>query len=131
MSERNLTPNSMRFGSFASTCQGTVDGSHMLQGHGACAMVTVVTAVGASRFPLSSTARLISPVAPSVPGLQVKLQLSRPMARCHVVPPSTETSTAPTTPPPLSLAVPMMVTDDSAGRLAPFDGDVMTEAGAT
>ena len=67
---------------------------------------------------------------PSVPGRQVKLQLSCPLARCHVVAPSTETSTALTTPPPASAAVPAIVTADSAAMLAPVDGLVIVETGA-
>src|SRR6185436_12430291 len=128
-SDRNRTPSSTGLTSFTSDRHGTTDVSQRLQGHAASVIVTDLVVTGDSRLPLSSTARLMTPVVPSTPGLQVKLQLSRPTARCHVVPPSTETSTALTTPPPLSAAVPVMLTDDSAGMLAPFAGDVMTDAG--
>src|SRR5207249_11862013 len=131
MSDRNLTPTSMALASFTSICQGTADVSQMVHGQAASVTVTVLALVVASRLPLSSTARLIRFVVPRMPGLHVKLQLSRPSARRHVVPPSTETSTAPTTPPPLSVAVPVIVTDDSADRPAPLAGDGMVDVGGT
>src|SRR5262249_9896481 len=128
MSDRNLRPTSMALGSLTSTCQGTADASQIVQGQLAAVIVIAVGVFGASMFPLSSTARLKMFTAPRTPGRQVKLQLSSPTARCHVVPPLTETSTAPTTP-PLSAAVPVIVTDDSAAKLAPFEGLVMVDVG--
>jgi hypothetical protein len=59
----------------------------------------------------------------------VKLQFPRPMAGCHVAPPSSETSTPPTTPPPASLAVPLTVTGLPPCRFAPAAGEVMVEVG--
>ena len=63
-----------------------------------------------SRFPLSSAARLRTVTWPLAVGVQVKLQLSRPVAGCQLAPPSTDTSTPPTRPPPASAAVPLTVT---------------------
>ena len=40
-----------------------------------------------------------------------------PLAGCQVVPPSTETSTAATTPPPISVALPLIVNDIVLGAL--------------
>ena len=52
-----------------------------------------------------------------------------PVARRHVVPPSTDTSTPPTTP-SASVAVPETVTIVPAGMLAPDAGEMMVEDGA-
>ena len=41
------------------------------------------------------------------------------VAGCQVVPPSVETSTPATTPPPVSVAVPLIVTDEPSARSAP------------
>src|SRR5712691_629993 len=120
MSARNFTPTSTAFGSGTSTSHGTADPSQIVQGQLAGVTVIVVGVFAPSRLPLSSTARLRILAVPSTPGLQLKLQLSRPMAGCHLAPPSTDTSTALTAPPPPSLAVPVMVTDVSAAMLAPL-----------
>ena len=48
---------------------------------------------------------------------------------CQVVPPSVETSTPATTPPPASVAVPLMVTAEPSDKVAPDDGDVIVEVG--
>jgi hypothetical protein len=47
-----------------------------------------------------------------------------------VVPPSVETSTPPTTPPPASLAVPLTVTVELGVTVPPFTGAVIVEVGA-
>ena len=49
---------------------------------------------------------------------------------CHVEPPSVETSTPATTPPPESVAVPLIVTVLPFAIVAPEDGEVMAEVGA-
>ena len=75
--------------------------------------VTVMPAAGVSRLPLSSTARLLMvtvPVPAGRPGIAPALTVGRRVAGCQVVPPSAETSTPPTTPPPESVAVPVIVT---------------------
>ena len=51
-----------------------------------------------------------------------------PVAGCHVVPPSVETST-PATTPPTSLAVPEIVVLAPSWRLAPFAGEAMLAVG--
>src|SRR2546429_2942333 len=130
VSVRNFTPSSIALGSLTSTFHGAAAASQMVHGHAAGVIVTAVGVFAPSRLPLSSTARLRMFTPPSVPGRQVKLQLSCPLARCHVVAPSTETSTALTTPPPASAAVPAIVTADSAAMLAPVDGLVIVETGA-
>ena len=81
-------------------------------------------------MPLSSTARLMSVTCPFVVGVQAKLQEPRPVARRHVLPPSVDTSIPPTTP-PLSVAVPLMVTDVPVGNVAPVAGDVIADVGGT
>src|SRR5204863_229523 len=70
---------------------------------------TVTPLLAAPTLPLSSTARLRSVALPSPPGIQLKLQVAVPCATCHVAPLSTETSTLATTP-PVSVAVPVIVT---------------------
>ncbi len=52
------------------------------------------------------------------------------MARCQVVPPSIDTSTAPTTPPPVSEAVPETVTGYPTVTVDPEAGDVICDFGA-
>src|ERR1700730_14997011 len=101
----NLTPTSMALASLLSTCHGAADAPQMLHGQSADVTVTARGVFAPSMLPLSSTARLRRFAVPSTPGLQVKLQLSRPVARCHLTPPSKEISTALITPPPLSTAV--------------------------
>jgi hypothetical protein len=53
-----------------------------------------------------------------------------PVAGCQVVPPSVETSTPATTPPPESVAVPEIVTGVPSAKLAPGAGLVIVDAGA-
>ena len=48
---------------------------------------------------------------------------------CQVLPPSVETSTPATTPPPASAAVPLMVTGAPSEKVAPGDGEVIAEVG--
>src|SRR5215471_14964099 len=52
------------------------------------------------------------------------------VAGCRVVPPSVETSTPATTPPPVSAADPLTVTAAPSDSVAPEDGDVIVEVGA-
>jgi hypothetical protein len=60
----------------------------------------------------------------------VYVQLSRPVAACQCAPPSVETSTAATIPPPVSVAVPVTVTLCPEGREAFGAGEVIVELGA-
>ena len=48
---------------------------------------------------------------------------------CQVEPPSADTSTPATTPPPESVAVPLIVTVLPLLRVAPADGEVIVEVG--
>src|SRR4051794_5723485 len=104
-SERNFTPSSVAFGSPSSASPGlTVP--HSEQGQDTA---TGVPADGVSRLPLSSTARVRIVVDGFPCGIHEYVQLVVPDAGCHVAPPSVETST-PATTPPVSLAVPEMIT---------------------
>lgn len=47
----------------------------------------------------------------------------------HVAPPLVETSTPATTPPPASVALPVMVTAEPFDSAAPWDGDVIVDVG--
>src|SRR5947208_10240872 len=115
---RNLTPTSTRFVSEA-TPSGTALGLQMVAvvavGAGT---VTVTPADGVSMLPLSSTARLFSVTKPVTSGVQLYVQLSRPLAGCQVTPPSVDTSTPPTTP-PASVAVPLTITLTPLCSVAP------------
>ena len=62
-------------------------------------------------LPMSSTARDLIVTGPWLAVVVHAIcQLVRPVAGRHVVPPSTDTSTPATTPPPVSEAVPAIVT---------------------
>src|SRR5512145_2885946 len=71
--------------------------------------LTLICAGVACTFPLLSTARLLIIARPSV-GVHAKLHAVVPVAGLKVAPPFTETSTLATDPPPVSLAVPVMLT---------------------
>src|SRR5436305_888757 len=131
MSLLNLTPSSYGLASDELGFVGTVDGFHRF-GHGQAPTTTdtVMPLPADSRLPLSSIARLRSVADPSPPGDQSKLQVVVPCATCQVVPPSTDTSTLATTPPPLSVAVPLIVTRLPLSTCPPAAGDVMTDVGA-
>src|SRR4051812_42699790 len=107
MSLRNFTPSSTALASPSSTIVGVVvAGFHRLHGHD---LVTVTPADGDSTLPLSSIARLLIDIAPTPLIGHESDQVVRPVARCHVVPPSSETSTAATRP-SASEAAPVTVT---------------------
>ena len=84
----------------------------------------------APRLPLSSTARLRIVTAPELPGVQAYVHVPRPLAGCQVGPPSTVTSTPPTTPPPLSVAVPVIAVGTPLSAVKPFAGSVIVAVGA-
>src|SRR5947209_3364873 len=127
-SARNLTPTSIELESDA-ICAGVAAALQMLQGQAVCGvMVTVTPGAGCSRLPLSSTARLMILFVPASVGVQAKVQFCRPVACCHVLPLSTDTST-PATPPPESAAVPVMVMAVPIGILWPLIGNVTVEVG--
>src|ERR671917_2111532 len=133
-SERNLTPTSIPPGwlSLALGLLGVSLSLQMLHGlaawHSRGATVTFTVADGLPMLPESSTARLLRVNWPVEPGVQVKLQFSRPVAVCQG-PPLIETSTAPTLPPPASVAVPWTVTLPAC-TFDPLLGEVIWEVGA-
>jgi hypothetical protein len=92
--------------------------------------VTVICVVGFCTFPLVSTARLMIVNCPGVVGVKGKLHAVVPVAVLKVVPPSTDTSTRATDPPPVSLAVPVMVVATPANTVPPDVGEVIAEVGA-
>jgi hypothetical protein len=92
--------------------------------------VTVICVVGFCTFPLVSTARLMIVACPGVVGVNAKLHAVVPVAALKVVPPSTDTSTRATDPPPVSLAVPVMLAVTPANTVAPAVGKVIAEVGA-
>src|SRR5919106_1858821 len=132
-SERNLTPTSTAELSVVSAARpGTVPGGQMLHGHPWLPLPTVIVmpAPGVSSLPLSSAARVRMFRVPDEPAENVYVHVPRPLAGCHVVPPSVETSTPPTTPPPVSLAVPVTVTWLPGATVLFAAGAVIAEVGA-
>src|SRR5262245_46524417 len=93
--------------------------------------VTVICAGGSCTFPLLSVARLLIVTCPGVVGVHVKLHAVVPVAALTVPPPSTDTSTLATVPPPASLAVPVMLTVVPIATVAPAGGNVIVEVGRT
>jgi hypothetical protein len=93
--------------------------------------VTVISAGGSCAFPLLSTARLLIVAGPGVVGVQLKLHAVVPVAALKVAPPSTDTSTRATVPPPVTLAVPVMLTVVPVDTVATAVGDVIVEVGRT
>src|SRR4051812_15350844 len=120
----NLTPTSTALVSSELAMIGTADGfQSVVHGHVPAITETVAPAPADSMLPLSSIARVRIVADPTVPGFQPKLQLDPPCARCHVAPLSTDTSTPATLPPPLSVAVPLMVTWSPLDTDAPAAGE--------
>src|SRR6266852_4717883 len=111
-SDRNFTPSSTELSGPLSAMPGAADDAQIVKLDG-CDTVTVVPALGVSRLPLSSTARLLIVTVPELAGVQANVQLSRP----------------PTTPPPVSVAVPLMVTAVPCWKVAPATGEVIDEVG--
>src|ERR1700712_4634272 len=127
MSERNFTPTSAPFGSPESALGGETASPQIEQGQ---LTLTVRPAPGASVLALSSLARVWIVVAGWPCTIHVYVQLEVPeVAGCHVLPPSVETSTPAMTPPPPSVAVPVIMTLVPSVRLAPAAGDVIVDVG--
>src|SRR3989442_1544018 len=124
--ERNFKPSSTAFGSEMLGRRGVVVPSQMLQGH---VTLTVIPAPGVSRLPLSSIARLLITFDAALDGIQWYVQLAPPVVRCHVVPPSTETST-PATMPSVSDAVPLITTSVWPRTVDPLTGEPIVDVGA-
>src|SRR6266545_8249472 len=93
--------------------------------------VTVICDGGSCTFPLLSVARLLIVTCPGVAGVQLKLHAVVPVAALKVAPPSTDTSTLATVPPPASLAAPVMLTVVPIPTFAPAVGNVIVEVGRT
>src|SRR5262245_3325903 len=93
--------------------------------------VTVICAGGSCTFPLLSVARLLIVTCPGVVGVHVKLHAVVPVAALKLAPPSTDTSTLATVPPPASLAAPVMLTVVPIATFAPAVGNVIVEVGRT
>lgn len=91
--------------------------------------VTAICVGGSCTFPLLSTARLLIVAGPGALGVQLKLHEVVPVAALKVAPPSTDTSTRATVP-PVSLAVPVMLTVTLVNTVAPDAGEVIAEVGA-
>src|SRR5437764_3357282 len=125
-SEVNLTPTVMALVSPESLVTG-VAFPHIEQGH---ETFTVMPLEGVSTFPPSSIARVMILAVGTRFGTQLYDQELVPVAGCQVEPPSVETSTPATTPPPLSFAVPEIVILVPSARDALSVGDAMVEVGA-
>src|SRR3954469_4694608 len=131
MSLLNLTPSSYGLVSAALGLVGTTAGFQRFgHGHAPTTTETVMPGPAASRLPLSSTARLRIVTGPRTLGDQSKLHVVVPAATCHVLPPSTDTSTLATSPPPCSVAVPLIVRRLPLSTCPPDTGEVMIVVGA-
>src|SRR6185436_3918080 len=131
-SERNFVPSSIDAGSASSSgAGGTVVGLQIVHGlhAGELAMVIDTPPDGVSMLPLSSYERLLIETLPVPLTVQPNDQEAVPAAGNHVAPPSVDTSTPETRPPPESAAVPEMVIDEPAAIEAPLAGEVIVEAG--
>src|SRR6516165_5761020 len=130
-SEVNFTPTSTGEVAPSSAVVGVKPLPQMEQGQ---LMLTFSALEGVSVLPLSSVAR-DSMVALGLPCAPVQVYdhvVDAPgvtVAGCQVPPPSVETSTPATTPPLVSLAVPVMVTGAPSGSAALGVGEVMDEVG--
>src|SRR3954469_3675302 len=112
---RSFTPSSTAFPSATDGLAGPAVGAQIVHGQvppppPPPPIVTVTPAEGDSTNPLSSDARLRIVAVPLVGGVHVQVHDVVPAARCQLRPPSTETSTTDTMPPPTSCAVPAIVT---------------------
>src|ERR687895_493150 len=130
-SARNFVPSSTAAASLSSGRDGTAVGAQIVQGHApAAGTLMVMPSPGDSMLPLSSKARLLIETAPDPATVQGNDQEVVPVARYHDVPPSGDTSTPPITPPPDSVAVPLIVICVPAVYVCPLDGEVMMVVGA-
>src|SRR5438093_2723797 len=130
MSLLNFTPSSSALPSATLGTAGTTDGLKIvLHGQVPAMTVTLTPLLAVSTLPLSSIARLRIVAGPSTPKNPLNVHVDVPCAARHVAPPSTETSTLAGTPPPLSVAVPVIVTGAPLWTCALAAGDVITEVG--
>ena len=91
---------------------------------------TVLAALGVPMLPESSTARALIVVEGAPWAIHEYVHEEVPVAVCQVAPPSVETSTAATTPPPASVAVPEIVVELPSASPAPSDGEVTVALGS-
>src|SRR5689334_8947928 len=122
---RNLIPSSTDWASRESATAGV---SPLKIEHGQ-ETETVLGALAAPMLPESSTARTLIVVEGAPWTVHTYDQDDVPVAVCQVAPPSVETSTAATTPPPASVAVPEIVVELPSVRPAPSDGEEMVAVG--
>src|SRR5665647_3046009 len=127
VSDLNLTPTSTAEALPESARTGGVPTPQMEHVH---PMLSDVPAEGVSRFPLSSTARVLMVALGWPCATQLYVQPVVPVAGCQVVPPSVDTSTPATTPPPVSEAVPDIVIRPPSPTLAFAVGEVTVDEGA-
>src|SRR6476469_923318 len=126
----NCTPSSTALVSAALGPAGTAPERQMLvHGHSFAALETTAPPPAASRLPLSSIERLLIVADPGAPGVQSKLHRLVPVAAFQVAPPSTETSTPATMPPPWSTAVPVIVTRLPLATDPPLAGETTVDTG--
>ena len=125
------TPSSTDAASEASTVPGVVAGFQIVHGQARTggSTVTATPGPGVSRFPQSSAARLLIVTGPAAPVFHSYVQLDVPLARFHVAPPSTDTSTTPTAP-SASVAVPLIVTSVPPGTWPPARGKPIADEAA-
>src|SRR5262245_579039 len=123
-----IAPTTSSSGSMFSTCPNLV-GPGPWAVHVPPKRITVICVGGSCTFLLSSVARLLIVTCPAVVRRHVKLHAVVPVAALKVAPPSTDTSTWATVPPPASLAVPVMLTVVPIGTPSPALGNVIVEIG--
>src|SRR5215831_5001274 len=126
-----IAPTTSSSGDMFSTCPFLVGPGPWAVHNPPKTSVTVICAGGSCTFPLLSVARLLIVIVPGVVGLHVKLHAVVPVAAVKVAPPSTDTSTLATVPPPASLAAPVMLTVVPITTVAPAVGNVIVEVGRT
>src|SRR5262245_24321629 len=128
MSLVNCTPSSTALASAALATPGAAVGCQMLvHGQTPGTIETAEPAPATSRFPLSSIARTLMLAEPGTPGVQSTFQRVVPCAAFQVAPPSTDTSTPATKPPPWSVEVPVIVTGTPADTVPPLVGNTTAD----
>src|SRR4029453_15173729 len=115
-SARNLRPISIALVSLSDGVFGVAEGDQIVHGQ---VTLTATPALAGPRLALSSAARALIWTEPRPLAVHEYVQLPRPLAGCQVWPPSVETSTPPTRPPPPSGAVPERGTCWPTSRRAP------------
>src|SRR5689334_4266802 len=118
----NLTPKLTPCASLKSITSGVTLVPQIEHGQ---VTLTVSPCAGASRLPLSSTARALIVVVGYPWAIHESLPVTEVsaadivVAGCQVVPPSVDASAPARTPPPASVAVPLIVAAVPSGKVAP------------